>query len=190
MSESETFAKKIKELSIEEVEYTDDFFIGTTEEKSSEDDTLLALKKGASQGAKRTITDHYSAKNIDADWLENSEESFEGQLAVDVFQTKNSIIITSTVAGVKAENLDVQMHGDMITIKGRRHDPAADAEESDFFIKECYWGGFSRSIILPVDIQHDKISATMENGILTITLPKSKRAKNGKIAVVEVHSEE
>ncbi len=183
MEDTQSFAKKIKELSVEEVQYTEDFFKNSIAEHSS----LRALKQGAAQGSKRTITEEYDAKDIDEEWLQtDTEESFDGQLAVDVFQTEQEILITSTVAGVKKEDLDVQMHGDMITIKGRRRDPAKDVPDDDYFLRECYWGGFSRSVILPVDIQHDKIEASLENGILTIRLPKSKRSRNGKIEVIEV----
>ena len=117
------------------------------------------------------------------DWL---EDNFDGQLSIDVFQTEKDIIVKSTIAGVSVEELDISLHNDMLTIKGmRRQDWEVDPD--DFFYQECYWGGFSRSIILPVDVKADEIAATLKNGILTITLPKEEKSK---LKIVKVTEEE
>lgn len=114
-----------------------------------------------------------------ADWL---KENFDGQLAIDVFQTPDSIVIKSTIAGVQPEDLDVTVNNDMVTIRGmRRQDETVD--EKDFFFQECYWGGFSRSIVLPIDVDPDKVKAAIKNGVLTVTLPKVKKAATAKISV-------
>lgn len=120
----------------------------------------------------------------DATWLE--EEDYAGQLAVDVYQTKNEIVIKSTIAGVKPEDIDISVNNDMITIRGKR-DKDHEVVESDYFYRECYWGGFSRSIILPTDVKVDKIKATIRNGVLTVTLPKA--ALVNKVTVVKVQEE-
>lgn len=113
-------------------------------------------------------------EEIDAyDQLESGLEE-EGQLAVDVYQDKDSVIIKSTIAGVEPEDVEVSFDNDMITIRGKRQKDRT-IEEQDYFYQECYWGGFSRSIILPVEVKPDKIEATIKNGILTITLPKAKK---------------
>lgn len=104
-------------------------------------------------------------------WL---EERFEGQLAIDVFQTDEAIVIKAPVAGVRPEELDVSLTGDMVTIRGIRR-PDEDVAEDAYFYRECYWGGFSRSVILPIDVVADRISATLRNGVLTILLPKAER---------------
>jgi HSP20 family protein len=112
------------------------------------------------------------------------EEIFdeEGQLSVDVYQDKNSIIIKSTIAGVEPDDIDISFHNDMLTIRGeRKHDKTI--EEDDYFYKECYWGSFSRSIILPLEVQVDKIKATIKNGILTIMLPKVHHNDGKKISI-------
>ncbi|MEA3273512.1 MAG: Hsp20/alpha crystallin family protein [Patescibacteria group bacterium] len=106
----------------------------------------------------------------------------EGQLTIDVYQTETDIVIKSTIAGVKPENLDVQINNDMVTIKGERKQEE-EINEEDFYYQECYWGSFSRSIILPVDVQANKAEATMKNGILTIRLPKADSAQSRKIQV-------
>lgn len=114
-----------------------------------------------------------NAKTTDqGGWLE--DENYEGQLSVDVYQTKNDIIIKSTIAGVRPENLDISIVNDMITVKGTRQKDAG-IKKDDYFYQECYWGGFSRSIILPMEVQQNKIEATLEDGILTIKLPKVKK---------------
>jgi HSP20 family protein len=95
----------------------------------------------------------------------------EGQLAVDVFQDNGSIVVRSTIAGVRPEDLDIGITSDMVTIRGRR-EREHRVEEKDFFFQECYWGSFSRSIILPCEVRADRAGASLKNGVLTITLPK------------------
>jgi len=114
-----------------------------------------------------------------ADWTPNETE---GQLSIDVFQTPADIVIKSTIAGVKPENLDIAITNDMVTIRGRRESDQ-DLSKDDYFYQECYWGPFSRSIILPVDVQTDKSLATLKNGVLTIKLPKSEKTKTKKIEI-------
>lgn len=116
------------------------------------------------------------------------EESFsrsddsEGQLTIDVYQTDNDIVIKSTIAGVKPEDLDVNINNDMITIRGeRKQDEQVSGE--NYYYQECYWGSFSRSVILPIDIIPDKVEASMKNGILTIRMPKADNSRTKKIQV-------
>jgi len=106
----------------------------------------------------------------------------EGQLTIDVYQTENDIVIKSTIAGVKPENLDVGINNDMLTIKGERTSEE-DVSEENYYYQECYWGPFSRSVVLPTDVITDKIDATLKNGILTVRLPKADTTKTKKIQV-------
>jgi HSP20 family protein len=99
------------------------------------------------------------------EWL---EESYEGQLAVDVYQKGDDIVIVSTIAGVRAADIQIDVNNDMVTIKGVRRQETE--EESEYFYRECYWGGFSRTIILPVDVRPDDVRATLKNGVLTVRL--------------------
>ncbi|MBU2472767.1 Hsp20/alpha crystallin family protein [Patescibacteria group bacterium] len=112
------------------------------------------------------------------EWLSESE----GQLTIDVYQTPNEIVIKSTIAGVKPEDIDISMTNDMITIKGNR-EKDDQVKEEDYYYQECYWGPFSRSIILPVDVEVDDVDAAMKNGILTIKLPKIEKVKTKKIKI-------
>lgn len=98
----------------------------------------------------------------------------DGQLTVDVYQDKNNVIIKSTIAGVEPDDIDISIDNDMITIRGKREKDRT-IREDDYFYQECYWGSFSRSIILPVDVEADQVEASIKNGILTVTLPKSHK---------------
>lgn len=111
-----------------------------------------------------------------------SSDSNEGQLTIDVYQTESDIVIKSTIAGVKPEDLDVAINNDMVTIKGERKNEE-EVPEENYYYQECYWGKFSRSVILPVDVLAEKIEASMKNGILTVRLPKADVNKTKKIQV-------
>ena len=109
-------------------------------------------------------------------------EDGEGQLTIDVYQTDTDVVIKSTIAGVKPEDLDVSIVNDMITIRGERKQEE-EIHEENYYYQECYWGSFSRSIILPIDVMPDKIEASMKNGILTIRMPKADNTRTKKIQV-------
>lgn len=113
-------------------------------------------------------------------WLGEAEE--EGQLSIDVYQTTETIVVKSTIAGVKPEDIDISVNNDLLTIRGRR-DMMEKIKDENYLFKECYWGSFSRSIILPVEIIPEKIEATLENGVLTVILPKAKSSKSISIKV-------
>jgi len=113
------------------------------------------------------------------DWLPEAE----GQLTIDVYQTPTEIIIKSTIAGVNPSDLDVTITNDMVTIKGKR-EKDEEIQTDDYYYQECYWGSFSRSVILPVDVEAEKAEAGMKNGILTIRLPKIEKIKTKKIKVL------
>lgn len=110
------------------------------------------------------------------------ESDGEGQLTIDVYQTENEIVIKSTIAGVKPEDLDVTINNDMVTVKGERKNEEV-VEHGNYYYQECYWGGFSRSVLLPVDVIPEKADASLKNGILTIRLPKADVNKVKKIQV-------
>lgn len=105
-----------------------------------------------------------------SDWMEK-EAASEGQLSIDVYHTDKKIVIQSTIAGAKPEDLKVSLHHDLLTIHGTRKQPQAVAEEQ-YLYRECYWGPFSRSIILPAEVDSRKVEANLENGVLTVTLIK------------------
>lgn len=114
--------------------------------------------------------------------IAREEEEEEGQLTVDIFDDGNNLIIQSTVAGVKPEDLDLSITNDMITIRGKRarHE---EVNEENYYYKELYWGTFSRSVILPEEVDSDEAEATLKNGLLTVKLPKKQKDVKQKIKV-------
>jgi HSP20 family protein len=113
---------------------------------------------------------------------QSDSDGAEGQLTIDVYQTENDIVIKSTIAGVKPEDLDVSINNDMVTVKGERKNEEV-VENGNYYYQECYWGSFSRSVLLPVDVIPEKADAALKNGILTIRLPKADTTKTKKIQV-------
>lgn len=111
-----------------------------------------------------------------------SVEEGEGELAVDVYQTPANFIIESTIAGVDPENIDIATTPESITIKGKR-EKEERVKTENYIHQECYWGRFSRTIILPQEIDPDKTHASIKNGVLKITLPKLNKTKSKKIKV-------
>lgn len=110
------------------------------------------------------------------------DDDVEGALTIDVYQTDNDIVIVSTIAGVTAKDLDVSITNDMVTVSGQRRNTARVKQEN-YFYQECYWGGFSRSVILPIDVDAEKASAELKDGVLVVTLPKSEKVKSKKIPI-------
>lgn len=119
-------------------------------------------------------------KAIAEEEVEVPEE--EGQLTVDVYQTDDYIVIKAVVAGVKPDKLDVSITRDMVTIHGSREE-SREATEEDYFYKELYWGSFSRTILLPQEIEVDEAEANEKHGVLTIRLPKIDKARQTKLKV-------
>jgi HSP20 family protein len=116
---------------------------------------------------------------------QNQEEwlsEYEGQLTIDMYQTKDNVVIKSTIAGVKGDDIDVTIANDMVTIRGERKKDF-EASSEDYFYQECYWGSFSRSVVLPVDVDIENVSADLKDGILTVILPKAAKARAKKIRV-------
>jgi HSP20 family protein len=114
------------------------------------------------------------------EWLEDGFE--EGQLSIDVYQTPTAIVVKSTIAGVSSDDIDISINNDMLTIRGKREQTEKIRDE-DYLYRECYWGSFSRSIILPVEVEPEKVDASLENGVLTVVLPKAKTSKQISIKV-------
>jgi HSP20 family protein len=114
----------------------------------------------------------------DEEWMND----YEGALNIDMYQTKDNVIIKSTIAGVRPDDIDITVANDMVTIKGSRS-REEKINQDDYFYQECYWGSFSRSVIVPVDIDSEQIEADLKDGILTIIIPKAAKAKTKKVKV-------
>ncbi|MBI1854607.1 MAG: Hsp20/alpha crystallin family protein [Chloroflexi bacterium] len=102
--------------------------------------------------------------------------------AIDMYQTDNEVVVKAAVPGVKADEVQISVTGDMLTIKGEASQKQ-ETDEKSYHIREQRWGSFERSVVLPTNVVSDKAKAEFENGILTITLPKAEEVKPKMITV-------
>ena len=113
-----------------------------------------------------------------------THDTQEGQLSVDVYQTEEDIVIIAPVAGTAPEDIHISITDDVITIKGRREIPTRDKLKDDlFYLQECFWGNFSRSIVLPAAVDTRNVEAHCKNNILTIHIPKLERVRTRVIKI-------
>lgn len=113
---------------------------------------------------------------------ESVEEEAEGQLTVDMYQTPDAIVIKAIVAGVRPDDLDISISRDMVTVKGRREE-SREVQQENYFYRELYWGSFSRTILLPQEIDTDEAEAVSKDGMLIIRLPKIDKERQKKLKV-------
>jgi HSP20 family protein len=112
-------------------------------------------------------------------------KDYAAELALDVFENEKEIIIVSLIAGIQESDLEVSFDRGMLIIKGKRHSPITETDEKKYLIKECYWGNFARRIVLPDEIDEQKISANLKNGLLVLKVPKIADNENhSKVKVI------
>jgi HSP20 family protein len=140
----------------------------------------LAKADASAVASRRTTRAAAAAKDGHADAWDDTEP--EGSLMVDVYQTDGDIVVESAMAGVKPEDIDVNVTTDSISIKGARYREAKVADEN-YYHQECYWGRFARSIILPQEVDPESAEVAFKNGILTVRLPKVNKKKARKLKV-------
>jgi HSP20 family protein len=125
----------------------------------------------------------------DKDWMEEMEEREEedqvGELSVDVYQTPSEIIVQTMVAGVRPEDLNVDITRDTVTISGSRKE-SRNVKEDDYHIQELYWGSFSRTIMLPEEVDPDEAEATEKHGLLVLKLPKIDKNRQTKLKIKSI----
>lgn len=139
------------------------------EEYDFEDDDIMPLTSGLKRPSPGAVAAVGDAKA-------------DGHLPVDVFQTPNEIIIRTFVAGVRPEEMNVSISRDMVAIEGAREE-RSEVSGPDYFNQELFWGTFSRTIMLPQEVDVDGAQASSKDGLLTITLPKLDRARQTKLRV-------
>jgi HSP20 family protein len=113
----------------------------------------------------------------------NEDEPVAGQLAVDVYETREKLLVKGRVAGVNKSDLDVSISDNTLTIRGTLSAGNEDGVEN-YFLQECYWGEFSRSLVLPVPVKEDEIEAVLKDGVLTISFSKVKQDTVKKIEIL------
>ncbi len=119
---------------------------------------------------------------ISEDSWDDSQEEFLGQLAVDVYETEEKLVVKARTAGVNKEDLDVSISDGILTISGTLSS-GDDAEATNWHIQECYWGEFSRTLALPVSVKEDEVDAVLKDGVLTISFNKIKQEQAKRIQI-------
>ncbi len=137
---------------------------------------------GSSYAGKTPATRAEKHLNIAVEDSAEPEVEAEGELAVDVYQTPTHIIIKAMIAGVRPEDLDVSITRDMVTLRGKR-ERHTEGTAGDFFFQELYWGSFSRTIVLPQEVEIEEAEATEKHGLLTIKLPKLDKGRQAKLKI-------
>jgi HSP20 family protein len=127
------------------------------------------------------VKEHFFAPAL----TEEADLPEEAQLSIDIHQDADNLYVISPLAGADPATLDVSLDNDILTIRGQRDD-FHSAKQEDYLYQECYWGKFSRSIILPLPVITNELTATLKNNVLTVKLPKAPEAKKVEIKVKSV----
>ena len=128
---------------------------------------IVKIKKLKQEEKSDTTTEDKTEKNI---------FNQEGELVVDVFETNSDFVVLTAIAGVQIKDLDIAVEKDMMVIKGQRLNPD-ESPEKKYFYQECYWGPFSKKIVLPENINTKAAEAEIDKGVLIIKIPKIAEAK-------------
>lgn len=148
----------------------DDVFENEDDVKEKESAVVI---KGKSSG-------HLDKKEKEVMWTDDEPE--DAQLTVDVYQTPTHIIVDTMAAGVRPEDLSITIMRDMIVIKGKREESRM-IDEENFFLKELYWGTFSRTISLPAEVEPEEAEAVEKHGLITVKIPKIDKTKKMNLKV-------
>ena len=177
-----SFFEKLKNSMGVEEEYEEE---EVEESQPKQKKTLSTIKNAKNEdNEEQKIPVKTSSKEAATPTKEEAPDWFEpeGELAVDVYQTDTEIVIQSTIAGVKPEDLDISIENDTITISGERKNIVQD-KGKNYFYQECFWGAFTREIILPEEIDGGRAEASMKDGVFTLRIPKIERQKIKKVKV-------
>jgi len=130
---------------------------------------------------KKAITDENPCPSSlkEQEWL---TPNHEGELAIDAYETEKELVIQSTIAGVSSKDLDISVEDDMLVIRGKREKPKTD-EKKNYFQQECFWGLFSKKMLLPEKVKITQAKATIKNGVLCLRIPKASKRISKKIAI-------
>ena len=138
-----------------------------------DDDMSMPVEQGQPQAAVQSPA-------AEDEWDE--DDSVPGQLAVDVYETREKLVVKARTAGVNKNDLDVSISDNQLTIRGTLSSGTEDGVEN-YFLQECYWGEFSRTIALPVPVKEEEIEAMLKDGVLTISFGKVQQDTVKKIQV-------
>ena len=150
----------------------DEDFDDTCDDDCEHDDGVTIRHLKAKPGARIAVSD----------WNEPEEENEGGELAVDIYQTPEAIVLKTFIAGVAPSTIDIALTREMITLTGTRTDER-EVEDEDYFHHELYWGTFSRTVMLPEEVDVDQAEASEKHGVLVIRLPKIDKRRQAKLKV-------
>ena len=121
--------------------------------------------------------------SVDEDMTNEPEDEFPGQLAVDVYETEEHLVVKARTAGVDKDDLDVSISEGILTISGTLSS-GDDSDATNWHIQECYWGEFSRTLALPVAVKEDEAKASLKDGVLSVSFPKVQQEAAKKIQIM------
>src|SRR6185437_5922419 len=146
-----------------------------------DDITAAFLSEEEVQAPEEASAPQPAAEDTADEWDEG--EPVAGQLAVDVYETKEKLVVKGRVAGVNKSDLDVSISDNTLTVRGTLNAGEEEGVEN-YFLQECYWGEFSRSLVLPVPVKEEEIEAVLKDGVLTISFSKLKQDTVKKIEIL------
>ncbi len=146
-----------------------------------EEDELTAAFLGDEAALPAEQPEPAGTPAVDDEWDE--DETVPGQLAVDVYETREKLVVKARTAGVNKNDLDVSISDNQLTVRGTLSSGTEDGVEN-YFLQECYWGEFSRTIALPVPVKEEEIEAVLKDGVLTISFGKVQQDTVKKIQVL------
>lgn len=146
------------------------------------EDLLIEDELAAAFLSDDDLTSTDSTAPASEDTWDDSQEEFLGQLAVDVYETEEKLVVKARTAGVNKEDLDVSISDGILTISGTLSS-GDDADATNWHIQECYWGEFSRTLALPVSVKEDEVDAVLKDGVLTISFSKIKQEQAKRIQI-------
>lgn len=141
------------------------------------DDELTAAFLGDDQNSGAPAPE---ADDSQDDWSE--DDNVPGQLAIDVYETPEDVIVQTPIAGINKGDLDVSISDNTLSIQGTRTS-GSEVSTDNYFLQECFWGDFSRSITLPVPVKEDEVDAVLKDGVLTVKFKKVKQNTVKKINI-------
>jgi len=147
-------------------------------EKKGQEVTIVYKEKR--QKSKESLPRDRKEEIVQEEWMSDTSQ---GQLVVDIYEKEEALIIESTIAGVKAQDIDITIEPDLIVVRGERKKPKK-IENRRYYYQECFWGKFSRTLVLPFPIKPDQVKANFKNGMLIISLPKAEE-KSKQVQIEE-----
>ena len=147
----------------------------------SDEEEVNTIENTNSKNGQKIISSK-STKKEEGDSLGFKDEEEEGQLTVDVYQSPSEIVVQAMIAGVQPDNLSIIITRDSVIIKGKREETRG-IDEENYFVRELYWGSFSRTISLPCEVETEEAEAIEKHGLLIIKIPKIDKAKKTNLKV-------